>query len=372
MKVKTLLILLIVLVVLAGIGVVTLTWKSPEQGKKVLGTSLMKDFPANRVASVDIAEKSGEGVHLKKVAGRWVVGNRFGYAANFSKLSDLVRDLIHAKVGRTFQATPGSLKRLQLMDPEQGKAGDEEKGTRITFKDAEGKTLARLIMGKAMKGGQDSMFPEGQYVRLNDQPNISLVDKQFEGLEKSPSGWLKKDLTDVQAEDIREISCLDPEGKNMVYAFKRVAKGKDLEPENLPPGRKINQSALNRLKGALSSLNMEDVADPGLDLGSVGLNPSSRLEYRLFDGTVYDLYPGGKCKKSGKCYLRIEVRYEKPVDLKPPSKEKEKKGKEDPAEKAKSLNQKLGQWTYIIPQWKHEALVTDLGALLEKEGKKKP
>ena len=373
MKVKTLLILLIFLAVLVGIGLFTLTGKGPDKGERVLGTHLLKDLPANDIATVNIVEKEGEGVHLRKMAGQWVVENRFGYPADFSKLSDLVRKLVNAKVGRTFQATQGALKRLELLDPEKGEGKDEEKGTRLTFQDSKGKILAQLVIGKAMKGGQGGMFPEGHYLRLNDQENISLVDKQFEGLEKSPSGWLKKDLIDVESGDISEITCFAEDGKRIVYAFKRPEKGKDLEPVTLPPGRKIRKSAVNRLAGAVSSLNMEDVADPELDLQSVGLSPSAKVEYRLFNGMVYNLYPGKKCKGSDKCYLRIEVEYEKPVGgVAAVSKKKEQKEKKDPAEKAKALNQKLGKWTYIIPQWKHEALVMDLESLLEKKEKKKP
>jgi hypothetical protein len=372
MKVKTLVVLLIILAVLAVIGVATLNRKGPEQGKKVLGTFLMKDLPANDIAALDIRGKGGEAVHLRKVAGRWVVQERFGYPADFSRLSDLVHKLMNAKVGRTFQASQDALKRLQLLDPEQGNAKDEEKGTRVTFQDSKGKTLAQLVMGKVMKGGQGGMYPEGQYLKLNDRPNIFLVDKAFEGLEKSPSGWLKKDLIDVKAADVREISCVAADGKNVVYAFKRPEEGKDLEPVTLPPGRKLRKSGLNELAGALSSLNIEDVADPGLDLQSMGLNPSAKLEYRLFNGIVYDLYPGKKCKGSDKCYLRVEVGYEKPADVTQAPKGKIQKKKEDPAQEAKSLTQKIGHWTYIIPQWKHDAFVTDLGSLLEKESKKKP
>jgi len=379
MKVKTLVILLIVLAALAGVGVLVLMQHAPGKGRRELGAPLMKGFPVNDIASVTILETVGDGVKLVKVGTRWVVKNRFGYPADFSKITGFVRKVMDAKVGRKFEASQGALKRLHLKDPEDKGARNDEKGVSIIFKDSKGKTLARLIFGKAMKGGQEGIFPEGQYVMLDNQKTVYLIDKQFEGLAKTPSEWIKKDLINVKAPDIREISCLEPDGKTISYAFRRPEKGKDLAPLHLPPGKKIKRSSVNRLAGALSSLRIEDVLDPVQDERSIGMEHSSKLEYRLFDGMIYDLYPGKQCKEADFCYLKVAVRYEKPASMKKGSVEKPGKGEErkkaksseeDMEQKAKALNKELGRWVYKIPQWKHDALVTDLKSLLEKAGNK--
>jgi hypothetical protein len=375
MKVKTLAILLIVLAVLTGLVFVVFMQRSPREGKRELGAPLLKNFPANDITSVTILDAGNEGVQLVQSGVRWVVKNRFGYPADFQKITELVRNLRDAKIGRSFEATKGVLERLHLKDPADNTAPKEEKGTAIIFADAKGKTLVRVCLGEPMKGGQGGIFPEGQYVLLGNGKTVYLVDKQFESFAKSPSEWLKKDLIDVKAADVREVVCLDPDGKTTRFAFKRQAKGKDLEQVHPAPGKKIERTSLNRLAGALSGLRIEDVLDPTKGKASIGMKDSSRLEYRLFNGMVYDLYPGKKCKEAGSCYLKVGVRYENPGPTSESSgKDAHGKKKEDAGkqveQKAESLNKKLGRWIYKIPQWKHEALVTDLESLVKKEKKK--
>jgi hypothetical protein len=93
---------------------------------------------------------------------------------------------------------------------------------------------------------------------------------------------------------------------------------------------------------------------------------------------IYDLYPGGTCGKTDTCYLKISVRFENPPLMKTTSgdasKKEADKGKTADAgktmeQKAETLNKKLGRWIFIIPKWKHDALVTDRASLLEKEKK---
>ncbi len=381
MKGRTLAILLIVLAVLTGLVFVVFMQRSSREGKRDLGTLLLKNFPANDIASVAILDAGDEGVELVRREARWVVKNRFGYPADFQKISDFVRKLRDAKIGRSFEATKGALARLHLKDPTDRNVPEKEKGTAIIFADAKGKTLVRMLMGLPMKGGQGGVFPEGQYVLLGDGKTVYLVNKQFEGLAKNPSGWLKKDLIDVKAADVREVVCLDADGKTVRFAFRRPTKGKDPEQVNpQPAGEKIKRTSLNRLIGGLSTLRIEDVEDPAKKEVRRDLENSARLEFRLFNGMIYDLYPGKKCKDAGTCYLKVGVRYERPASLekaseKPAKKSESGKKAENPdksmEQKAVDLNKKLSPWIYKIPQWKHDALITNFEALLEKEKKKK-
>lgn len=381
MRLKTLVVLLIILALLAGAGILMVRQKAPEESAKAMGSPFLKDLPAKEIASVTIHTPDSK-VQLAIEAGRWVVKNRYGYPADFPRLSDLVQKLMNSKVGRKFDASPAVLNRLRLRRDDDKNASKDEKGTAIIFKDSKEKTVARVLLGKILKGGREGMFPEGQYVRMNDETVVYLIDKQFGTLDAQPSEWLKKDLLNVPSGDIREIRCVGPNGKTVLYAFKRPEKGKNLEPERLPPGKKIQESVLSQLAGALASLRIKDVADPRLDLSSAGMEHSPRLEYRLYDGLIYDIYPGGKCKGSGPCYLKVKVGYatippeqgktSQRVPDGETKKKTEKPGEKDKAlaQKAKNLDQRLSPWVYVIPQWEHGNFVTNLSSLLEKEGKK--
>jgi hypothetical protein len=375
MKGKTLGILLIALAALAGVVFGIYMQQSPREGKREFGAPLFENLPVNDIAAVTILHTGDEQVYLARPKDRWIVKNRFGYPADFEKIRAFVRKLQDAKIGRSFEATKGVVERLHLVNPAEKNGKEEEKATAVVFADKEGKTLARVLMGAPMKGGQGGMFPQGQYVLLGKGKTVYLLDKEFEDLGKSPAEWLKKDLLDVREADVRQIACLAPDGKSVRFSFTRSAKGKDLEQMHPVPGKKIKASSLKSLAGALSNLRMNDVVDPAQEDQLPGMVQSPKLEYRLFDGMVYDLYPGKKCTEAGSCYLKITVRYENPGTLNTSQGKAEEDKKQEEVQgkleqKARELNQELGHWTYVIPQWKHDNLVTDFESLLEKEKKK--
>jgi outer membrane phospholipase A len=127
---------------------------------------------------------------------------------------------------------------------------------------------------------------------------------------------------------------------------------------------------------------------------------SKRLEYHLFNGMIYRLYPSKTCSEDDQCLLELEVDYKKSLPEKKETAEPESSKKEEassektpsektpsektPSEKApsektpeelaleaKELNERLSRWVYVIPRWQHRALITDLDPLLAKSEKKK-
>lgn len=377
MKTKTLVILLIILGLVAGAGALVMHLKSQSGSGSPLDKLILEKLLANEISSITM-QGPGKSVLLTKKSDRWVVENRFQYPADFAKIADFVRKLKQAKIGRQFESTQATLKRLSLKNPDDKEIGDSEKGTQIQLKDKSGKLLASLILGKPRKSGTERSFPDGHYVRLYNDPTIYLIDTYFANLHKEPSDWLDKSLLKVEANEVKKISCLKADGKTTNYTFQRAEKGTDLEPAALPPDKKVDKSTLNRLSGSLSSLSMEDVLDPSDDSVVTELKKSDTLEYHLFNGMIYRVYPGKACSDDAQCYLKVEVGYHKPAETeKPAADDKALNGKETLPEKspeevgleAKQLNERLSPWIYVIPKWQHNAFVTDLDKLLEKPDK---
>lgn len=377
MKTKTLVILLIILGLVAGAGSLVIHLKSQSRSGSPLDKLLLEKLPANEISSINITgfEKS---VLLMKKPDRWVVENRFHYPADFAKIADFVRKLKQAKIGRQFESTQATLKRLSLKNPDDKEVGDSEKGTQIQLKDKSGKLLASLLLGKPRESGEERSFPDGHYVRLDNDPTIYLISTHFSHLKNEPSDWLDKVLLKVDASEVKKISCLSADGKTTNYTFRRAEKGTDLEPTALPANKKMDQSALNRLARSLSSLSIDDVIDPSDDTVFRGLKQFDTLEYHLFNGMIYRVYPGKACSKDGQCYLKVEVGYQKPaVEKKPAEEDKASSDEKTSPEKtpeeidleAKQLNKRLGPWVYVISKWQHDAFVTDLDKLLEKPDK---
>ena len=150
MKTKLLTGFLIVLLALAG----TIAWIIQDQTSHGMlsgeGGTLLKALPLSEIASITITGANEE-VSLVKKAGRWVVENRFDYAADFSKISDFVEKLKLSKIGRRFPIREDIRKRLNLNQPTRAEIDDSEKGIQVLFKDQAGGVMADILFGKARR-----------------------------------------------------------------------------------------------------------------------------------------------------------------------------------------------------------------------------
>ena len=132
---------------------------------------------------------------------------------------------------------------------------------------------------------------------------------------------------------------------------------------------------MERLAKAVSCLGMEDVMDPAASSSSNNKNTYTLFEYHLYNGIIYRVYTSNRCSEEEDCYLKIEVNYQKPADVKSEKPKDEKpmgqevsseKTPEEYAVEAKSLNGRLSPWIYKISKWQHNAFITDLDQFLEK------
>jgi hypothetical protein len=90
MNKKTIFILLVVLAVLAGVGRSILVRNSEApMGTDAMGALLFEALPANEITSI-VIERPEDSVVLVKSETGWMVENRFGYPADFSKITDLI------------------------------------------------------------------------------------------------------------------------------------------------------------------------------------------------------------------------------------------------------------------------------------------
>ena len=376
MNKKTLFILLVVLAVLAGVGRSLLIRNSDAPaGNDVMGSLLFETLPANAITRI-VIDRPNDSVTLVKGEGAWIVENRFGYPADFSKITDLIRKLKQTKVGRKFPATEAVSKRLALMPPDHKESAETEKGTRIRMKDKNEADVVDILLGSTRKK-EEKGVPNSQFVMQGGDPNIYLVDQIFSSFETPAPSWLKKSPVTVAEKEIQKITCWGPDG-TLRYTFERPEKGKDFALVAPPTKRPLKPSALNRLAGALTGLEIEDVANPTSPPESLSKGVSPRLDFTLFDGITYHVYSGITCSPGIPCYLRLQVDFQKPTTKAPTVKdEKEPKEKESSTEKsegaltvkAKEMNDRLAPWFFVVPQWQHQAFFTALNEMLEDEKK---
>jgi hypothetical protein len=379
MKPKTLVILLVILAVLAGGGALLIHSRDTGSSSEEMGVTLLEKLPVNDIASV-VIETPSSVVSLKKGETIWIVEERFGYPADFAKLSEVVRTLKDAKVGRKFDASDEILKRLSIKSPDAD-APKEEKGTQVRMTDAKGNSLLDMVLGKTRARDPEKGPPDGQYVRVGDVPQICLIDKILSAFEAGPAEWLEKSPVKVDAAEIQKITCTGPGETSVRYAFERPARGKDFDLIEPATQSSIKKSSLNRLSNALSSLKIADVEPSSASPKASGKDDSARVDYALFDGRVYQVYTGKACSAEVPCRIRIEVGFQSPG----PSKGEGEPGaatddkasagakseEKTAAVTATTENDRLTPWIFTIPEWQHQAFFTDLEQLLEKDPEKK-
>jgi len=379
MKPKTLVILLVILVVLAGVGALLIHQRDTRSSSGEMGAYLLEQLPVNHIACIVIKTPTSA-VSLKKATDSWIVEERFGYPADFAKLSEFVRTLKEVKVGRKFDASDKVLKRLSAKSPEDADALDEEKGTRVRMTDSKGNPLLDMVLGKTRAKDPQKGPPDGQYVRVGEAPEIYLIDKILSSFEGGPAEWLEKSPVQVDAGEIQKIACVGPGEAPVRYLFERTARGKDLELIGSATDLNIKKSSLNRLSNALSSLKITDVEPSSASSGTIGKDASVHLDYTLFDGRVYQVYTCKSCSATDPCRIRLEVGYQpsepaKPADQAAETREKASAGAKSEEAKgvaeAKKENERLKPWVFTIPEWQYQAFFTDLEPLIEKETEKK-
>ncbi len=374
MNKKTLFILLVVLAVLAGVGRSILMDRSDESASiDAMGTVIFKRLPANEITSISI-HRPDDSVMLVKEKGVWVVQNRFGYPADFSKITDLIRKLKQTRVGRSFPASESVLKRLSLISPTDKGAPREDNATRIQMKGKDQTVMVDILLGNTRKR-EEKGVPDSQFIMLADGTDIYLVDQIFSSFDTAAPSWLQKNPINVTQKHIQKIACVGPDG-TVRYSFER-AQGKDLALVSPPTKGTVKQSGLNRLAGALTGLEIEDVADPSSPPESLSNGISPRLDFTLFDGITYHVYPGITCSPGIPCYVRLEVDYKRPTaptasggDASKDKESTEDKSDGDLMAKVIGMNGRLAPWFFVVPERQHQAFFTTLGEMLEDEEKK--
>src|SRR5215210_8463167 len=144
---KQFLVLVVVLLVLGGAGL-AMFWQDiaayrtagSQIGGKLLPTLKMADL-----AQVELRDAKNR-VTLVRKESHWVVQERDGYPADFKAISDLAIKLSDLKIVQADTVGESLLPRVELVEPGKG----EGAGTQVELKDAAGKTLANVVLGKTI------------------------------------------------------------------------------------------------------------------------------------------------------------------------------------------------------------------------------
>lgn len=351
---KQFLILVIVLVVLGGAGL-ALIWQDISayrvSGAKI-GAKLLPDLKLADVAEIRLQDAKQQ-VTLARTEKGWIVRERGGYPASFQDISEFLIKLVELKVTQSEQVGASLLPRVELAEPGTG----EGAGTLIEMKDAAGKPLARLIVGKKvlkkdpmnpLPAAKDGV-PAGRYVLPpNAKDTVVVVSDPLNSVTASPGRWLSKDFFKVDR--IRTLA-VGPEGAAPSW---KIARTEEWGQWKFAGGEgALNPGAAVGAVNKLGSLGFDDVA---ANAKAEATDKPVVAVAETFDKLVYRVKAARK-KKGDEYLVSFTVTGEPPKARTPEKGEKkedtERRDKEF-VESRKRLAERiaaekaLATWTYVV------------------------
>jgi len=373
-------VILIVLVVAVGIGGLVMNRKQAESwsGGNTSGDKPLAKLPVGETLAQIKIEKGTNTLTLEKKNEAWTVKERGGYPANFGEISGAIMKLRELKAVQTEKIGASQLGRLELLAPGAG----NNTGTRVEFRDAGGKALETLLLGKTQMGedkqaaqfggGEMGGFPKGRWIMVGEaKDTVLLVSDPLSSLSPSPGEWLNKDF--IKVEKIKSITVTHTDATNS-WSLSRTNEGAgDWMLADAKPGESLDPGKTSGFTSVLSSPSFNNVvADPKPE--ALGLDKPTTIAIETFDGFHYTLKVGEK--KDDNQALHVSVSADLPKERKAGTDEKpEDKTRLDKefADHTKTLSDKLAseksfeKWTYLVSGWTLESLLKNRHELLPEK-----
>ena len=342
------------------VGVLALAaWTVVERERDNVGENLPELlFPdlrprVNDVVAVDVRGPGGAFTIAKGEDGGWTVPQKHGYPVRFETIRNAVVGVAGLAPLEAQTAKPSLHGKLGL-----GLPGEEGEGVVVAFRDADGRRLAAVVVGRERFSGTETR-PGRYFVRKEGDNRSWLAEGRLQASGRA-ARWLDSELPRLDRREVRAIRTEKADGEVIELArddpdrldFRMdgavTVSGADLARGTLalPPGTRIlRETAVSELVSALEYLTFEDVA-PASDVGLAG---GTLAEYTTFDGLIV----GVRVRRvAGAYWARFHARF-------------------DPDEAARevragseAINARFGGWAYRLPDHKGEDLVMRREALL--------
>lgn len=343
--------ILAVLVAVVGGGAL-LVFKQQSADKPAvsaqLGQPLLKTLKASEVASIAIREPKGT-LTLVKKDNRWTLAEKNGYAADLDKVTDLVVKAIELKVGQAEPLGEKDRERLNLSDAT---------ATRLSFKAADGKILAELLVGKKYFK-QEPADPakaqgDGRFVMLPADPKqVFIVSDPLRLATVASTEWISKEGFAI--EKVKTLEVKPAEGGEG-YRIERNTDGVDWKLDKARAGEALDIARANAASYSLNKVEIEDLAG---DKAETGLDKPTVVSATTFDGLAYTLRIGAPANDKYPVQVLVEGEPRRELearkDEKPEDKEKREKAF---AEETKRLAERvarekaLKEFVLLVPRAK--------------------
>ena len=230
MKIKTLVVSIIVLAVLAAGAFLLQRPAPPPPADARLNQPMVDRAVIEKATTLRIAD-AGKVIELTRQAdGSWKVPSYFDMAADFGKLSGFVGNLTEAKLQRLVTSNAERIARLEFKD------------TKVELLDGTGKVLFNVTLGKNPETGG------GRFVRFGDEQKAFLASFSA-WLDTEARNWANAELTNIKPDDVAKVEIPFAEGGAITVS--RAKKEDAWTSDKTPAGQKVKA---DRVASLLSSV----------------------------------------------------------------------------------------------------------------------
>jgi FKBP-type peptidyl-prolyl cis-trans isomerase len=292
MKGKQLLIAVLALGILGSIAYFTSdkTLGGDASDKAGIGKTVVTDLDPAKIATIAITDNEAT-LTLAQIDKKWTVTERDGFAAKFDDIQKLVTSAVSLKSLRQIRASKKQHGRFELLDPADS---DENTGTRVEFKDAQGRVLKRLLLGKkgSANSGANAGSPFGssdnqRYVLANGKVTVVAIDysSALNDVSADPADWLAKDDF-FKVEKIKSITITQPNEADS-WTLTHIKEGDDMALSDAKPEEKLDSSKGNSAGRVLGSPSFDDIASKSAKPEETGMDKAVTATIDTFEGYNY-------------------------------------------------------------------------------------
>ena len=156
------------------------------------------DFDMNDIRGIEIVKFNDDrneiqDIKLRRRGESWIIPATGNFVAtNIKRISEVGSSLTDRKIREEMSDTQEDHIKFGVVDPAQFATSIRSSlGTKLIIEGRQGKELASLIIGKAVKS--DSQVPQ-RFVRIPDQPQVYVIDFDANLLSTNMESWIDPNL----------------------------------------------------------------------------------------------------------------------------------------------------------------------------------
>ncbi len=214
----------------------------------------------NDVASVAIETQDGP-ITLTRDGERWTLAEKAGYAANDSKVRELILALRSATLVEEKTSNVERFDKLGLEAPD----AEGSSSKRVTLKDAKGVVIASALIGDRRfgKGGFNqspgAVRPEDQYYVVPKEGGPAFLAAGKLQVEARQVGWVEQQFFDLARDRIRAARVTQPDG-GVLEVARADMEADELDVLTIPAGKEPKTPSGTRpFLDALARMRFDDV-----------------------------------------------------------------------------------------------------------------